>query len=226
MARCLLCDKFGWFLSTTRDGLCETCDQGLVQEVPSTVRVINQSLEIATSSKKLDTILSRFGVAENGCRKLRKYERRGVSTTNPAPSELIERIASTRRSTVLSWIDRELLAARAKSEVATTPAGKIGGYTKLLETINTIYAEVDDIAELWDAETAVRQELDSVRLKTEIDRGARLVFKGQKKRACEAYLDALYLLRGDSIPDHQQQAEIKEIENKIRSLGGEVPPYE
>ncbi len=49
-------------------------------------------------------------------------------------------------------------------------------------------------------------------------------FKGQKKRACEAYLDALYLLRKDSIPDDQQRTQILEIESKIKELGGEVPP--
>ena len=86
-----------------------------------------------------------------------------------------------------------------------------------------LYAEVDFMEEIRTTELSVRNELDSVRLKVEIDRAAKLAFRGQKKRACEAYLDALYLLRGDSIPDVEQQAEIEEIEAKIKDLGGEIP---
>ena len=223
MGRCLLCDNSGWFMKTTSDGLCEACEQGRRLELASTVRVINQSLEIASSTKKLDTMLSRFGVAENACRQLLKYESHGIPATDPTPTRFIEGIASTRQSTVLEWIERELSAARAKAEAATTPAGKTRGFSKLLENINTIYAEVDDPREIREVETAVRKELDSVRLRVEIGRAEKLAFKGQKKRACEAYLDALYLLRSDSVPDEEQRAEADQIEAKIKELGGEVP---
>ena len=169
------------------------------------------------------TMLSRFGVAEDACRQLLKYERRGIPSMNPPPTEAIEMIASERRSAVLGWIDRELFAARAKSEAATTPAGRTRGYSKLLENISTLYMQLDHTEEIRTAELSVRQELDAVRLKVELDRAGKLEFRSQKKRACDAYLDALYLLRGDSIPDDEQQAEIDRIEAKIVALGGEVP---
>ena len=223
MARCLFCNKSGWFLKITRDGLCDSCEAGWAAEVASTTRVINQSLAIATSTKKLDTMLSRFGVAEDGCRQLLKYETRGIPTTDPSPSDFVRNITSARRSAIMEWIDRELSAARAKSDAATTPASKTRGYSRLLESINSVYAEIEDPSEIREAETAVRRELDTVRLKVEIARANKLAFKGQKKRACEAYLDALYLLREDSVPDAEQRAEIDDIESKIRELGGEVP---
>ena len=74
------------------------------------------------------------------------------------------------------------------------------------------------------AEIKVRREMDCVRLKVEIDRAGKLACRGRKKRACDAYLDALYLLRGDSTPDEEQQAGIDPIEAKITELGGEVFP--
>ena len=223
MARCAFCNKSGWFLKTNEDSLCDACAQACSLETQSTLRVIKESLNIASTTKKLDTMLSRFDVAEDACRQLLKYERRGISCTNPPPTEAIEMIASERRSAVLGWIDRERLAARAKSEAATTPAGKTRGYSKLLESINTLYVQVAHIEEIRAAELSVRKELDAVRLKVEIDRAGKLEFRGQKKRACEAYLDALYLLRGDSIPDDEQQVEIGRLEAKITALGGEVP---
>ena len=142
---------------------------------------------------------------------------------SPPPTEAIELLVSERQSAVLRWIDRELLAARAKSEAATTPAARTRGYSRLLENISTLYMQLDDTEAIRTVELSLRQELDAVRLKVEIDRAGKLEFRGQKKRACETYLDALYLLRGDSIPDHEQQAEIDRIEAKIVALGGEVP---
>ena len=223
MARCSLCSKSGFFLKTNRDGVCETCEVGLVAEVSSAARVIKQSIEIAETTKNLHTMLSRLNVAEGNCRQLLQYEERGVRTIDPAPSELIKITKSTRRTAVLDWIERELLAARAKSKAATTPTNKTGGYSKLLEKIGAIYAEVDFTTEIRAVELEVRRELDAVRLKVDIERAEKFAFKGQKKRACDAYLDALFLLRSDSIPDHEQEADISQIESRIRELGGEVP---
>lgn len=56
-----------------------------------------------------------------------------------------------------------------------------------------------------------------------MEKAERLVFKGQNKRACDAYLDALYLLRTDSTPDAEQGVEQATIEANIVALGGTVP---
>ena len=223
MARCGFCGKSGWFLRTSEEGLCEACAQAWSWETESNLRVIKESANIASETKKLDTMLSRFAVAMDGCRQLLKYERRGIPSMSPPPTEAIELLVSERQSAVLRWIDRELLAARAKSEAATTPAARTRGYSRLLENISTLYMQLDDTEAIRTAELSVRQELDAVRLKVELDRAGKLEFRGQKKRACDAYLDALYLLRGDSIPDDEQQAEIDRIEAKVVALGGEVP---
>ena len=166
--------------------------------------------------------MSSFDCAERERRRLLRYEERGIHSTNPPP--FIRKIASGRRDAVLRWIDSELSAARAKSAAATTPAGKTRGYSKLLEGTHAIYAEVGHAEEMKAAEIKVRREMDCVRLKVEIDRVGKLACRGRKKRACDAYLDALYLLRGDSTPDEEQQAGIDPIEAKITELGGEVLP--
>ena len=125
---------------------------------------------------------------------------------------------------VLEWVEQELVNVRSKSQAGTTPASKTRPYTKLLENFSVVYTALDDVEDVKEAELAVRQEMDTVRLGVEIERAEKLAFKGQKKRACNAYLDALYLLRKDSIPDDQQRATIVKIETKIKELGGEVPP--
>ena len=224
MATCKFCEDSGWLLSTNREGLCGSCAIVWKEEVSQSLRIAKQSLQIASSTKKLDTMLSRLKLALDKFHELLKYERRGIATTEPSPSEGIKTIKTGRQTMVLEWVEQEFANARSKSQTGTTPASKIRPYTKLLENFSSIYTELDDVKEIKEIESDVRQEMDTVRLSVEIERAEKLAFKGQKKRACNAYLDALYLLRKDSIPDDQQRTEILEIESKIKELGGEVPP--
>ena len=224
MATCKFCENSGWTLSTNSQGLCKSCAVVWEEEVYQILRIAKESLELASKTKKLDTMLSRLKLAEDKFHELLKYERRDIPTTKPSPSECIETIKTDRQTMVLEWVEQELVNVRSKSQAGTTPASKTRPYTKLLENFSVVYTALDDVEDVKEAELAVRQEMDTVRLGVEIERAEKLAFKGQKKRACNAYLDALYLLRKDSIPDDQQRATIVKIETKIKELGGEVPP--
>ena len=135
----------------------------------------------------------------------------------------MRRVKKERLERVVRWLEDELLAARVKSQAATTPAAIVRPYSKLLEKMSDIYAALPDVSSIEEIEVRVRGEMDLIRLKTEIDKAEKLAFKGQKKRACDAFLDALYLLRTDSIPDEEQGPLIALVEAKIVELGGEVP---
>ena len=224
MARCKFCGKGGWLSRTDSEGLCDLCSRDLSVELDSAVRVVEESLRIVSRSKSLPTILQRLGVAEDACKDLLRYEALGITSTTPPPSEFIEAIDGDRQAAIRNWLGKERAAARTKVEAATTPAAKTRGYTKLLELIGDLYPVVDDMAYLQATELAVRQELDSVLLALAIERADRLAFRGQKKRACDAYLDALFMLRGDSVPDADQAPTVARIEARILELGGEVPP--
>ena len=223
MATCKNCQKSGWFLSVSPDGMCETCAPAVAQEATSVVRVVKESLKIAESTRTLGTLLSRYGVAIDRCSQLLPYERRGIAITDPPPSGVIRDIKSARRDRLLSWVADELAAAHKKSQAATTPAAKIRPFSKLLENMGTIYSSAPDLDDLVSKEAEIRRALDGARLRSELERANKLAFKGQKKRACDAYLDALYILRTDSIPDNEQEGDAAKIEAKIRELGGRVP---
>ena len=51
MAKCALCEKSGWFLKISAEGLCDTCAQAHSLEMDSSLRVIKQSLNIASETK-------------------------------------------------------------------------------------------------------------------------------------------------------------------------------
>jgi hypothetical protein len=79
------------------------------------------------------------------------------------------------------------------------------------------------VSVLQPLEQEARAYMDKARLDNELEKAEKAEFKGQKKKALDAYLDALFLIRKDSIDDAKQQKEISQIELKIRELGGEVP---
>lgn len=223
MPRCVRCQKSGWFLTVNSKGVCENCGQALILESETTIRVVEESYRIATKTKNIDTMLSRLAVAEN-----RAMDLMGVAELieiSPHPESVIETIASAREQLVVAWIDRELLSARSKSTTATTPAGKIRGYSKLLEKIAMINDQVEpDIAEqIKEKSLLIRKEFDGARFKIEMEKADKLEFRGQKKCACDAYIDALYLLYNDSILDEDQKREMEYVKSKIEELGGEVP---
>ena len=81
---------------------------------------------------------------------------------------------------VLEWVEQELANAHSKSQTGTTPASKIRPYTKLLENFSSIYTELDDVKEIKEIESDVRQEMDTVRLSVEIERAEKLAFKDRR----------------------------------------------
>ena len=224
MAKCRMCNESGWFLSTNEKGLCEQCETTWQIEVPRRIQIIEQSLEIATNTKNLNTLLSRFNVALSACYELGGYEHRSIPTTEPSPNILAKNIRLKREKMILIWIRRELDQARRKSKAATTPTSKTRPYGKLLESIGIVYEELgNDVSAVGNEEAQVRKEMDATRISIEIERAQKLAFKGDNKRALAAYLDALFLLHSDSTPDDQQQEEIAKIHTAIKELGGEIP---
>lgn len=62
-----------------------------------------------------------------------------------------------------------------------------------------------------------------MRLAVELEKAEKAEFKGQNKKALDAYLEALFVLRKDKIPDTEQAHEVDMIEGKIANLGGDIP---
>ena len=60
MATCKFCENSGWTLPTNSQGVCNSCAPAWEEEVSQSLRIANKSLEIASKTKKLDTMLSRL----------------------------------------------------------------------------------------------------------------------------------------------------------------------
>lgn len=223
MATCRLCNKSGWFMSVSDRGLCRECEPVWLMDVEQRGRIVGDSARIINESKNVSTRLSRIDVAIDSFRALQKYEARGIETLETPPSRGIARLTSLRQEIIGEHVREELTEARSKSRNATTPAGRTSPFAKVIEKVTEFYKQAEDTAALAKLEREAREEMDRARLAVEIEKAERAAFKGQKKRAIDAYLDALFILKRDSIDDADQRTEIEDIRHKIQELGGEVP---
>lgn len=223
MSTCRQCNKSGWFLRTSPEGLCQQCELIWALDVQQHGRILQESIKLIETSKNLKTRLSRIDVALRSCREMRKYEQRGVKTFETPPSIAIAELERVRTQVIESTIEDELVRARTKSQNATTPAGRISPFSRVVDKIGELYPQTEDVSGLEKLEQDVRVEMDRAQLTSELEKAEKAEFKGQRSKALNAYLDALFVVLKDSIDDALQEQEISHIESKIRELGGQVP---
>ncbi len=97
MARCLLCDKKGVFLKVTQNGLCKPCDRQVVSKTEDMRDTINSCRRIVESSKKqLSVRLSCYDKLLDAVNHLLEFEKRGIPTIKPLPSEFLSHFAGKR----------------------------------------------------------------------------------------------------------------------------------
>lgn len=97
MARCLLCDKKGVFLKVTPNGLCYPCDEQVIAETEDRRDTINTCRRVVESSKEpLSVKLSCYDLLMEAVNHLSEFEKRGIPTITPKPSEFISHFAGKR----------------------------------------------------------------------------------------------------------------------------------
>ena len=97
MAHCLLCDKKGFFLKVTQNGLCHPCDKQVVTETVNMQSAINRCRKVVESSKEKQSVrLSCYDKLMDAVNHLLEFEKRGIPTITPKPSEFISHFTGKR----------------------------------------------------------------------------------------------------------------------------------
>lgn len=220
MAQCKLCSRSGWLLSISQHHLCKTCEPYVQLDLQQRVRIIQDSLGIVKSSRNLDTKLSRIQVAIDHLRALQNYERRGIETILPPPSEAIRNYERKRQEEIAAHAKIVHEAALAKVGVATTSKSKITalskGLLKLRELAQHSSSNVRPLAE------NLQEQIAKVTMSDYLEKARKAEFKGQNKKALEQYYEALYFLKHDDVDDRLQAEHIALLEQKILGLGGSL----
>jgi hypothetical protein len=89
MGQCKLCGRKGLFLSLSRNGLCNGCEEFFVLDLKNRVRIIDDCVRLITTSKNIDTRLKRCDLLEEQYKVLLEYQEKGIlipGGVNPSDS--------------------------------------------------------------------------------------------------------------------------------------------
>jgi hypothetical protein len=220
MAQCKLCDRSGWFLSLSDNTLCQQCEPFFQLDLRQRGRIILESQEIIKASRNLDTKLSRIKVAMDQLVALQEYERRGIETTQPPPSEALGNYARRRIEEIRDSATAAHDDAVAKSDLALGSRSKVTALSRGLLKLRDLTQYAPDNLKGLTQDLVLRTAKTT--MTDYLEKARKAEFKGQKKKALEQYYEALYYLKHDEVEDHIQAEHIAMLEQKILVLGGSL----
>ncbi len=224
MAKCLYCNKKGWFLSVDNNGLCVECHDTYLPGIVNDCRIVAESGKIIAKTKNVETLLSRAKIAIECCKRLQEFSDKGVPTLTPEPREVAREIAQIAAEAAEREINDTLFQARQTFEDATTDTGKLGGYNKGIKRLDKLMNELDDVSSMELAIETLRRERDSSAITLKVRKADLLIAQSKENRAKDVLIEALHLLTHDATDDDLQKQEREKIVRKLRDLKAEIPP--
>ncbi|MEE8592400.1 MAG: hypothetical protein V3T35_13880 [Spirochaetia bacterium] len=223
MATCKLCDKSSWLLRVSQDGVCYKCEAIQSQMIGRKVQIIRESADLVETGKTLKTRLGRCDDIIRIASELIDYEQRGIQTTDPPPSRLIDEFRVEKDNILIEHAREEVRKTLARAELRTTPRTQITEASKAILKIQDIRKEYGlDVPVLGELETNARRFMHRAELQGFLTEAEKAEFKGNKKKALDQYQEALFFLQRDDIDDRLQKNQIGDVEAKVRELSEEV----
>jgi hypothetical protein len=212
------------FMGLTQLGVCNRCHPVIAMDVQQRVRLISDSMDIITKSKKADTQLSRYDFIIEQAVALLPYEQKGIPLPlNHLPSEFIQKLRQERDGIIYQMMADEYRLVGEKSTLATTTTGKISPFSKFILRVREFAKKTEDPTALRRLEADASKRMHDVQLLIYMDTAQKAELKGQKKKALDQYYEAYYFLTHDEYDDRTQQGDLEAIRRKIVGLGGELP---
>ena len=185
------------------------------------MQVIGESLDLVKNSKNMDTRISRMDVAIStlesliahfdDIQELKEWYAALVDFHRPA----------LHREQLESAIEKHMIRARA----VTTLKAKISNAEKALIEVESAYSNPHiDKKAVDHYKQAINQFLTDVQVNDYAEKARKHEFKGHYDKAADAYLDALFHIKNDAVPDELQAEQILEIErmaNELRKCANE-----
>ncbi|MCK5117435.1 MAG: hypothetical protein KAR44_12615 [Candidatus Aegiribacteria sp.] len=217
MAKCRSCGKKGFLMSVDENGLCRICSQKVYHDAKPRVRILTESMKLAEEGKTLKTRLSRCDLVLENAKHLLTYEKKGIGTISPSPSEIIGEFIQYRDQIVLE--EAKIFADKAisKSEAASTPKTKTSALSQGLVKVREILDESQDSDIDTEIEENLRRMIFTVKLDGFTEAARKAKFKGNNKKAIDQYQEALFLIQEEGFAD-EMSSSVKDIDKEIDGL--------
>lgn len=160
MATCKWCGKSKLFLRLSENGLCDTCEIIVISEIVQAAGHINESVDLIQQSSNTDTIVSRFDYIVKLLNSLLKYEKKGITTINPPPSEFLDTYSPAKRDNhIVYGLEKELEKLKLVMFDLKTNSGKVNRVKKFSEKCEEYKRQMLNPALLAEVEEGTEQLL-------------------------------------------------------------------
>jgi hypothetical protein len=221
MAKCIHCSKSGFFLSVSSQGLCTDCNNRIVFDYQQKCRVITESVNICDKSKNIDTIISRMDLAIQLTNQLLSYDQYNLFECKFF--KLLVELQNKKERYIVINLQLQYEEIAKKILTLNTVNAKVTQLNKYkLELDKYFYLLPTYQDQILKNADLIDQKIIHLRFTNLIEEAKKYQFKNNNKKALDKYYDALFLLKTDNIKDEIQLLEIKEVEDKIIELGGEL----
>lgn len=219
MRQCTWCGHKGWFLSLSRDRLCQKCETTVWSRIVGAMRALNETLAGLKQSRDIEMRLQRSQDAIRNLRELVPFFEKGLVTLKPSPQEWVARIYVTERAFVREHIERMLNAVGEEDETANGEfVPRVTQLNRVIETIEKYRVHLGE-----GNATLLRKQVEHQLSRFLLASAEKDKSKGNRERALDQYIEALDMMRTDLGEDADQQQRIENIKDRIRDLGGRVP---
>jgi hypothetical protein len=142
--------------------ICSLCAETQVPVMLRDVDILNDSIRIFNESKNPATRISRAGIVAQKVERLRRAHECGLIPINPPPDECMRHIVEN-VEIVFSDYTKELVdAARERSQKAKSDSAKRSPYTKAIERLEKLRADMIDTEMLDHTLQSIADERDAL----------------------------------------------------------------
>ncbi|MBA7479449.1 hypothetical protein ES707_14883 [subsurface metagenome] len=222
IGNCVICgESYSSRTSVTVAGknICSNCYRKMKNVVNSRIKKINGALDEIEKSISLKNNLKNYSKLVESAKELLIYEKKGFDIfKNFTPSQIIAEYEGKKEQIMLDGIRADIDEALKKSKIAATQSAKITPFNKILMLIEEYKDEIKDKAKLKELELRAKELKYETQVDMFVEDAKKAEFKGDKNKALDKYMEALYLLKNMEISNLKFVTKEKEIEEKILKL--------
>lgn len=218
MALCKWCKRGGLLGGLSDRGLCKNCEPVVGVDVAKRVAVIEDSMKLMQESRKWDFELSRCEMILENAEAMLGYEKRGIHTLTPVPSELLRHYGPKRDQLVLKVFECRVEEILGRLEASITVEEKVRQLSELLDKIRENKPKSQNPMHLSILERRVHRLIHQTQLSSYCDEAIVAESEGDSEEALRLYREALAFLKLRDVDEPYRQGSIWAIEEKIEEL--------
>ena len=156
MPKCKYCGKSGFFLTVSKNSLCNNCDSFVVMDIQNRARIHNDSVRLIRNSENPDVVYSRIRLAIENLTVLFQYEKKGIATINPVPSKCLEVFKVESNQFLLDTFIKANKALTVKILNLKSTSAKRNQIQKFIDKTDEYIPKVND----WQSLKELRQDCE------------------------------------------------------------------